>query len=638
MAIRPQTLQPGTSRLATPADPRLDLRASKLPTFAVCVLVHLALLALPAAAGATPSALEAQMEQALREEGLSGAVWALVEPGRTYVNGAGHSDARSAAPMRPDHRVQVGSVGKVVLAVGILRLVTEGRLSLETPVTELLPELPLTNAWSRTDPVRVKHLLAHTAGLDHSRFWQVFSLEPTPDTPLIESVRGDSALLRVQSRPGSRYAYSNVGYALLGMIVESVTGARYEHYLDEQVLAPLGMNDSTFRFVTQTGPHGDRRLAMGHFEKGAPQAAVPMYLRPAGQFTTTAADMARLARFLMGDGAIDGEPFVAPALTRALGEPLGTEASLAGLSIGHGLALAGRDRHGVYGWCHPGTTIGFVAMFCVYPEHGRAFFVGTNTDSETADYDRLNRLLIASLSMPGRPKKIERASAPPPDVEAWNGFYVQVPRAMSSLAWIDDLFNFVRAEWDGRVLRLSTLQADERVLEPVGAGRLFRAADRDGPSHVLLVGPDGKRVISDGLHSYERTSLARLVFGWTSTAVGLLGLGYVFIVGAVRTLRRQRSRHDPLFIPFIGVLALALPIPLFLGQSFLQLGDRTAASLALATVTAVLPATLVIGMVRQAKALRGSVSGVIDLTMLAAALQWLVVLAAAGLVPFRLWQ
>ncbi|HEX5649346.1 MAG TPA: serine hydrolase domain-containing protein [Steroidobacteraceae bacterium] len=578
------------------------------------------------------------MEQALREEGLSGAVWALVEPGRTYVNGAGHSDARSAAPMRPDHRVQVGSVGKVVLAVGILRLVTEGRLSLETPVTELLPELPLTNAWSRTDPVRVKHLLAHTAGLDHSRFWQVFSLEPTPDTPLIESVRGDSALLRVQSRPGSRYAYSNVGYALLGMIVESVTGARYEHYLDEQVLAPLGMNDSTFRFVTQTGPHGDRRLAMGHFEKGAPQAAVPMYLRPAGQFTTTAADMARLARFLMGDGAIDGEPFVAPALTRALGEPLGTEASLAGLSIGHGLALAGRDRHGVYGWCHPGTTIGFVAMFCVYPEHGRAFFVGTNTDSETADYDRLNRLLIASLSMPGRPKKIERASAPPPDVEAWNGFYVQVPRAMSSLAWIDDLFNFVRAEWDGRVLRLSTLQADERVLEPVGAGRLFRAADRDGPSHVLLVGPDGKRVISDGLHSYERTSLARLVFGWTSTAVGLLGLGYVFIVGAVRTLRRQRSRHDPLFIPFIGVLALALPIPLFLGQSFLQLGDRTAASLALATVTAVLPATLVIGMVRQAKALRGSVSGVIDLTMLAAALQWLVVLAAAGLVPFRLWQ
>jgi CubicO group peptidase (beta-lactamase class C family) len=637
MATRPQTLQSRTPRLATAACPRPDLRSSKFVTIAGCVLVHVTLLVLPPTVGATPTPIEVQMEQALRDEGLSGVVWALVRPERTDVGAAGYSDARSAAPMRPGHRVQVGSVGKVVLAIGILRLVTEGRLSLDTSVTELLPELPLTNPWSGTEPVRVKHLLAHTAGLDHSRFWQVFSVEPTPDTPLIESVRGDSSLLRVQSRPGSRYAYSNVGYALLGMIVESVTGARYEHYLDEQVLAPLGMNQSTFRFVSQTGPHGDRRLAMGHFEKGTPQAAIPMYLRPAGQFTTTAADMGRLARFLMGDGAIDGEPFVAPALTRALGEPLGTEAALAGLSIGHGLALAGRDRHGVYGWCHPGTTIGFVAMLCVYPEHGRAFFLGTNTDSETADYDRLNRLLIASLSMPGR-ATIERASAPPPDVEAWNGFYVQVPKAMSSLAWIDDLFNFVRAKWDGRVLRLNTLQADDRVLEPVGAGRLFRAADRDGPSHVLLVGPDGKRVISDGLHSYERTSLARLVFGWTSTTVGLLGLGYVFIVGAVRTLRRRLPAHDPMFMPFLGVLALALPIPLFLGQSFLQLGDRTAASLALATVTAVLPATLVIGMVRQARAFRGSVSGVIDLTMLAAALQWLVVLAAAGLVPFRLWQ
>ncbi|MCE3285359.1 MAG: serine hydrolase, partial [Steroidobacteraceae bacterium] len=155
--------------------------------------------------------------------------------------------------------------------------------------------------------------------------------------------------------------------------------------------------------------------------------------------------------------------------------------------------------------------------------------------------------------------------------------------------------------------------------------------------HVLLVGRDGQRVISDGLHSYERTSLARLLFGWTSTAVGLMGLGYVFIVGALRTLRRRISSDDPMFIPFIGVLALTVPIPFFLGQSFLQLGDRTAASLALAAVTAILPVTLAIGIVRQARVLRGSATGTIDLAMLAAALQWLVVLAAAGIVPFRLW-
>ncbi|MCE3285043.1 MAG: hypothetical protein K0R70_1299, partial [Steroidobacteraceae bacterium] len=177
MAIRPLMLQPGprTSKVCRFAIP-------KFVTIAASVLANLALLAPSPTIGATPNSLEAQVAQVLHEEGLSGAVWALVQPGRTDVGAAGYSDAPPAAPMRPDHRVQVGSVGKVVLAVGILRLVTEGRLSLDTPVVELLPELPLANDWSRTDPVRVKHLLAHTAGLDHSRFWQVFSLEPTPDT------------------------------------------------------------------------------------------------------------------------------------------------------------------------------------------------------------------------------------------------------------------------------------------------------------------------------------------------------------------------------------------------------------------------------------------------------------------------
>src|SRR5690606_23087757 len=102
---------------------------------------------------------------------------------------------------------------------------------------------------------------------------------------------------------------------------------------------------------------------------------------------------------LMGNGRIDGHAFIDPALLAALGEPAGTEAALAGLSIGHGLALARRDRHGVVGWCHPGTTIGFRARLCVYPDQGKAFFVAINTDSETADYDRLDALLIRALDV-----------------------------------------------------------------------------------------------------------------------------------------------------------------------------------------------------------------------------------------------
>ena len=576
-----------------------------------------------------------RMEHVLREEALTGGVWALVRPAGDVIGANGVSNAETGAPMTVGHRVQVGSVGKVVLAIGILRLVTQERLSLETPVADVLPQVALDNPWSATDPVRIKHLLAHTAGLDHSRFWQVFSLQPRPDTPLIASVTGDASLLRVQTRPGSRYAYSNVGYSLLGMVIESVTRQPYERYLDEEVLTPLSMHDSTFRFVTQAGTDADPRLAMGHFEDGVTQAAVPTYLRAAGQFTTTAEDMARFARFLMGNGTIDGDAFVAAGSMKALGEPQGTEAARAGLPIGHGLALAGRDRHGAYGWCHPGTTYGFVAMLCVFPDAEKAFFVGTNTDSETADYDRLNRLLIEELALARQPQAA--TTLPPADVAEWEGLYVPTPKAMSSLAWIDDTLNFVRVRWDGRQLRVKPMQAQERILDPVG-GRLFRAPDRNGASHVLLVSPEGARVVSDGLRNYERIPTARMVLRWASMGAGLLGLAYVFLSGMLRTMLRRMSLGDPMLVPLLGVLALAIPVPFFYAQSFLQLGDRTAASGTLAFVTATLPVALLIGLVQRARHGSRGALRIVDAVALLAALQWLAWLAIAGLVPFRLWQ
>jgi CubicO group peptidase (beta-lactamase class C family) len=194
--------------------------------------------------------------------------------------------------MTTDKRVHVGSVTKTVLATGVLRLITTGRISLDTPVADLLPGLGFDNPWAASDPVRVRHLLAHTAGLDNLRFWQAFSLKPKIDTPLIEAFSRDPALLRVRTRPGSAYSYSSMGYGLLGLVIESVTGERYEHYLDSNLLRPLSMHDSTFEFVSQSS---DARLAMGHFEEGQTQAAVAVYLRPAGQFTTTVADMAVFA-------------------------------------------------------------------------------------------------------------------------------------------------------------------------------------------------------------------------------------------------------------------------------------------------------------------------------------------------------
>ena len=601
------------------------------------VMVFLSMTAAPAGAGVTARAPQATaaIAAALREEGLVGAAWATLGPDGSIATGAaGFKDARSRAPLRPDHKVHIGSITKTLVATGVLRLVSEGRVRLDTPVAELLPDVRFDNPWAATDPVRVRHLLDHTSGLDDARLWQVFSRNALPDTPLSASFAGDPSLLRIRSRPGSTFSYSNMGYTLLGRTIETATGERYETYLDRQLLGPLGMTDSSFRFVSQAGAQGDARLAMGHFEQGAPQAAVPQYLRPAGQFTTTARDMALFARFLLGDGDIGGERFIDATLLRAMGSPAGTDAALAGLRAGYGLGLSRRDRSGVVGLCHGGSTVGYRAMLCLYPGDRKAFFIALNADSEAADYGRFDELLVRALGIPAQPPAMPAAF--PVDLETWQGIYVPSPNRFQTFAYLDEVLGFATVRREGGRLRLKPFQSDARELAPVG-GALFRASDRVAASHVLLTTRDGEKVISDGFQSFRKIDRWQIGLLWASLAAGVTGLGYVLLAGLLRATTRSLTRSSPIFYPWLAILAAFLPLPLFLTQSFLQLGDLTLASGSLALASGLLPLALIYGVVRRFRTGIANWTERLESIAMVGALQWTLVLAAWGLMPITLW-
>ena len=580
------------------------------------------------------SGLHAAMTRALREEKLVGAVWATLSPDGVVTGAAGLRDSRRAEALTAANKVQIGSVTKPLLATGVLRLVTEGLVSLDTPVASLLPKLALNNPWEATHPLLLRHLLDHTSGLDDARLWQVFTLEARPDMPLSASLGRDPSLLRVRSRPGMRVSYSNLGYTLVGMVIEAVVGARYEAYLDAHLLRPLGMQSSSFQFISQTGAQADTQLAMGHFENGAPQAAVASYLRPPGQFTTTAADMARFALFLMSNGEVDGVRFVDEKLLRAMGRPAQTEAVTAGLDAGYGLGLARRDRHGVLGRCHVGTTLGYRANLCLFPEQQKAFFVSMNADVETADYERFDALLVRALTV--RAAEPAMPAAPPVGVADWEGIYALSPNPTESFAYLDHVLNFATLRWDGARLQLKPFQSAVRSLKPVG-GMRFRSHDRTAASHILLTSSDGRRVISDGNMTFEQVSGWRMALLWASLAAGLSGLVYLVLTGMFRMVRRRLRMSQPIFVPFLAAVALALPVPFFLSQSFMQLGDLTIASALLALVTGALPLAMVFGLWRRVVQRGAERRGMLEAMAAVSVLQWAVVLASWGLLPLRLW-
>jgi CubicO group peptidase (beta-lactamase class C family) len=576
--------------------------------------------------------------QALSEEGLVGATWALVMPEATTLGAAGFKDVSRNAPMSPHDRVQVGSLAKTLIATGVLRLITERRVALDSPVARYLPDVPLENPWEATSPLLVRHLLDHTGGLDDARMWQVFSLRASSDAPLRKGLVRPGGSLRVRHRPGERCSYSNIGFHLLGMLIEAVTGTRYEVWLDTALLAPLEMTRSALAFVTQTGPQGDTTLAMGHFDPRTTSAAVPIHLRPAGQFTTTANDMARLARFLMSDGRVEGRVLVDSLLLRGMAVPTTTEAARAGLPAGYALGLMRRDRHGAVGQCHLGNSGTFRAALCLFREENRAFFISHNVDPETANFDRIDAMLVRALGMPSLP---ERPAQPPGlDPVKWEGRYVVRPHRFAQFAYLDEIMGVTRVRWDGRALHLLPMQGTARTLTPVG-GKFFRAADRREATHALLRSTDDRPIITDGLRTFERVPPLPVYVLWTSAAAGLAALLYLLIVGGVRSVRSLRLgawRSEPLLWPTLCLTLLLVAPALYLTQSFLAIGDPTPASVAIALLTGTLPLTLLAAGAQRVRAGLTARTARLDLLALAGALQWCAVLASWGMLPFALWR
>jgi CubicO group peptidase (beta-lactamase class C family) len=503
------------------------------------------------------------------------------------------------------------------------------------PAIRYLPNLFPDNPPAGFSDITVRHLLDHTAGLNDAHMWQIFSERADPDAQLITAFPDPKIQLQVRSQPGSRFSYSNMGYTLLGMILESVVGTRYETYLDEHVLAPLRMHDSTFEFTTQEGEKADPTLAWGHVDDGSRYAASSIFLRPAGQFTTTATDLARFAAFLMGDGVLDGRSFVDKALLRSQGKPFGTEAANEGLIAGYALGLGRRDRHGVVGYCHGGNIVGFVAMLCIFPDVDKAFAYSVNTDSETANYGRFDKLLIEALEIA---KALPPQTAnPASDMSKWHGRYVLSPNRFQMFEYLDTVFGAIKVSAEDGFLALSSLQQDARLLRPAGR-YLYSASDRTTTSHVFFRGKQGEYLVSDGFRTYEKVSTAYLTAHWTSIFLGLAGLVWILVAGSISLVRyRSDVFRRPESPAFVASALLIAPLPFFLTQSFMALGDFTIASALLAIVTLLLPIGMLSTIILATKKWRVSRINLLHGLAATFVLQWCAVLMATGMLPFRLW-
>lgn len=411
----------------------------------------------------------------LRQGRQPGCAVALIGAAGVAFDAAGQADLEAGIPITSDTRFLIASASKQFTALAVLRLADSGRLRLDDPAQQWLPELS-----GALQGATVRQLLNQTAGVrDHTALMALAGIERmgrVPPDALLAMMRG---LRSGNFPPGSRARYSNGNYLLLAQLVERVSGRSLADYAREAIFAPLGMADTGF----DTRPpmaHGYQPVRGGGFRIADDQPALP----GPGGLVTTARDLVRFdaafragsavwtpgvkAMFLVPGKRQDGETAVLPEF---------------GTPYGAGIGLDRRDD-GLW-LSHDGGSEGFRAQYLRQAQTPVGAIVLCNrVDVDPSGIaEQLLRRTPAPADSPRSSAGKEAQAAPATAIAGILGHWRSPETAIDYV---------IRAEGDGVQVTIRSALAAEPIVEDWHGLRL----DADG---ALVTGPLRLETRDDGL-------------------------------------------------------------------------------------------------------------------------------------------
>lgn len=279
--------------------------------------------------------------------------------------------------MRPDHVFRIGSISKTFTAVAVMQLAERGLLVLTDPVRRYLPSLPAS--WEK---VTVEHLLAHASGIPNLEEMSGFAAFQTQEHTLDEVIDWFSNQA-LAFEPGTATRYSSSGYIVLGKLIESLSGQRYQDYLQQHILQPLGLRHTAYGTETNVVPdmvdgYRDRHRKAGFISMSVPHGA--------GALVSNADD---LAAFTL---ALHGGKLVSRASYLRMITPYRTHDG-AQAEFGYGLVLRTVGGQRLLG--HSGAIEGFSADVEYEPASKTVVVVLQNSQD---DPERASRVALALMA------------------------------------------------------------------------------------------------------------------------------------------------------------------------------------------------------------------------------------------------
>jgi CubicO group peptidase (beta-lactamase class C family) len=496
--------------------------------------------------------LDGYLGHQLEDYDIPGATVSVVKDGEIlFAKGYGRANVAKKEPVVADETLfRIASVSKLFTATAAMQLVEEGRLDLDEDVNVYLDDVEVPNTYPGR-PVTLRHLLTHTAGFEEA-FTGSGARDAADVEPLGEFLDGQMPA-RVRP-PGEVTAYSNYGMALVGYMVQEVSGVPFERYVEENITNPLGMESTTA--AQPPAPELRERLARGYdLEGGDPVARPYEYFddAPAGSVCTTATDIGRFMFAHLQDGRYGDTRIMEEETAREMHErQFALHPRLDGMAYGFYEQTINGERTIQHG----GNLYQFHANLVLLPEHDVGIFVAYNSYGEGGDYAEYE-LVEAFLDRyyPGPPIVEPSDEGASGNVERLAGSYRAARSNQTGFEKVITLLSGTRvtANEDGSITttggflsrNLDDTEQHWGEVKPL----LFRAEDRneyiafreDGEGRALYLSGD-----ADPTVGYEKVSpyeAPRFHLGLLAGSLGILLLTAVaWPVGAL-IARRYRRRY-----------------------------------------------------------------------------------------------
>ncbi|MFZ4071949.1 MAG: serine hydrolase domain-containing protein [Caulobacterales bacterium] len=464
------------------------------------------------------SFVDGVMAQAMAESDAPGAAITIVKDGRVLM-AKGYGVARLApAPLSTDAETlfQVASISKTPVYIAAMQLVELGKLDLAAPVNQYLSaDLKIPDDGFK-EPIRVRDLFTHTAGFEDLALGHLFAGDPAKLTTISAYLKAHRPK-RVRA-PGTLASYSNYSLALLGHLIETISGMAFDDYMEARVLRPLGMRRATYRDPIDPAlakarglpaPMAPDLIANSTQQlKGRPgawkvaQLELTGMIAPAGGMKASAQDMAAYLTALLDPALMEAAGVLKAATFKAM---IAAPAA-PGLGLVHHGFIPYELPGGRRGFGHGGAMAYGASDLVVVPELGLGIFVTTNSRAGFSfAYDVAARI-VGGLYPAAEKPPVVRNAATIAAAKALEGPWIATRRAFHTserAVMTPNAMSTIKATDDGDLL-IGRPLAPAMRFQPLGDGR-WRPV-KPGWSITAAPGPDGKTVIysASGTQARER--------------------------------------------------------------------------------------------------------------------------------------